>query len=310
MSTFETDIVDTGIEDAVAHVAHEATPASGVVAKTRPGVTAGAVIKTGPVTATVAAGEVIGPVTATVNLDEVVETGLLAAPVPACEVIKTGLVTATVNSNEVAESQVITATVTAQAPLTPHPPVTPAAKISTQASPNFIRPNFERMPAGLKLLKNWVLWGGVWNGSKWTKRPIQMSGYGASTTNPRHWSSFDDAKQAYERAVAQGYMELRERGKPAQQVAIGGVGFVFDGHPDADGLVFAGVDFDNVISGDEIAPFAKECIRRLGSYTERSVSGGGLHVIVKARPLASGVTHAGVEMYTSGRFFTMTGDTL
>jgi primase-polymerase (primpol)-like protein len=41
-----------------------------------------------------------------------------------------------------------------------------------------------------------------------------------------------------------------------------------------------------------------------------SVSGGGLHVIVKARPLKSGIAHHGVEMYTSGRFFTMTGEVL
>ena len=163
------------------------------------------------------------------------------------------------------------------------------------------------MPPELKTLKNWVLWAAVWNGTKWTKRPIQISGYGASTTNPKHWSSFDDVKQAYERAVARGYMELREKGKPVQQVPVGGVGFVFDGQPDADGLVFAGVDFDKVISGGEIASLAEERIKRLGSYTERSVSGGGLHVIVKARPLASGIAQGGVEMYTAGRFFTMTG---
>ena len=35
--------------------------------------------------------------------------------------------------------------------------------------------------------------------------------------------------------------------------------------------------------------------------------GRGLHVIVKARPLSAGVAHAGVEMYTKGRLFTMTG---
>jgi putative DNA primase/helicase len=179
-----------------------------------------------------------------------------------------------------------------------------------QASPKFIRPNFDRIPPELKTLKNWVLWCSQWNGSKWTKRPIQISGYGASTTDPKHWSSFDDVKQTYERAVVQGYMELRERDKPAQRVAVGGVGFVFDGQPDADGLVFAGVDFDKVILGGEIASLARERIKSLGSYTERSVSGGGLHVIVKARPLARGIAHDGVEMYTSGRFFTMTGDVL
>jgi putative DNA primase/helicase len=179
-----------------------------------------------------------------------------------------------------------------------------------QAPPNYIRPNFDRMPPELKSLINWVLWAAVWNGSKWTKRPIQISGYGASTTQPKHWSSFDDAKQAYQLAIQRGYMELREKGKPVQQVPVGGVGFVFDGQPDADGLVFAGVDFDNVISGGQIDPLTEERIGRLGSYTERSVSGKGLHVIVKAQPLASGIAHDGVEMYTSGRFFTITGDTL
>ena len=139
------------------------------------------------------------------------------------------------------------------------------------------------------------------------KRPIQISGRGASTTDPKHWSSFEEVKKAYECAIVRGHMELREKGKPTQQVSVGGVGFVFDGKPDADGLVFAGVDFDKVISGGEIASLAQERIKRLGSYTERSVSGGGLHVILKARPLASGVAHGGVEMYTSGRYFTMTG---
>ena len=102
-------------------------------------------------------------------------------------------------------------------------------------------------------------------------------------------------------------MELRERDKPVQHVAVGGVGFVFDGRADEDGLVFAGVDFDKVISGGEIASLAAERVKRLGSYTEQSVSGSGLHTIVKAQPLAGGIAHGGVEMYTSGRYFTMTG---
>jgi putative DNA primase/helicase len=184
------------------------------------------------------------------------------------------------------------------------------ATTSAQAPPRFIQPNFDRMPPELKSQKNWVLWAAVWNGTKWTKRPIQTSGYGASTTNSKHWSSFDDVKQAYEHAAERGHMELFEKGKTVQRVPVGGVGFVFDGRLDADGLVFAGVDFDKVILGGEIAPLAQERIKGLGSYTERSVSGGGLHVILKARPLASGIAHDGVEMYTSGRFFTMTGDVL
>ena len=201
------------------------------------------------------------------------------------------------------ESRTVTATVMAEAPI--------AATVTTphaiQAPPKFIRPNFEQMPPELKQLKNWVPWGAVWNGSKWTKRPVQISGFGASTTNPKHWSSFDDVKQAYEWAVQRGYIELREKGKPIQQILVGGVGFVFDGQPDENGLVYVGIDFDKIIAGREIASLAQERIRRIGSYTERSVSGNGLHVIAKARPLQHGIAHNGVEIYTSKRFFTMTG---
>src|SRR5437879_8766371 len=104
-------------------------------------------------------------------------------------------------------------------------------KMTTDATqpPKFLRPHLDRMPAELTQVPNWVLWVPIWNGSKWTKRPIQISGYGASTTNQKHWSPFEDVKQAYERAVERGYMELREKGKPIQQVFIGGAAFVFDG---------------------------------------------------------------------------------
>ena len=71
------------------------------------------------------------------------------------------------------------------------------ATMIAKVPPKFIRPNFDRMSPELKLLKSWVLWAADWNGSKRTKRPIQISGYGMSPTNPRHLSSFDNLKQAY-----------------------------------------------------------------------------------------------------------------
>jgi hypothetical protein len=175
--------------------------------------------------------------------------------------------------------------------------------------PKYIRPNFERIPAELKLLKNWLLWGAAWTGSKWRKRPIQVSGYGASTTHRKHWSSFDDVKQAFECCNQRGYIEVHERNKPPQRIPIGGVGFVFDGQPDEGGLVLAGVDFDSGALKGEFLSFSAERVKRLGSYVERSVSGTGLHVILKAHPLDRGIAYSGIEMYTSGRFFAMTGCT-
>src|SRR5262249_20872547 len=106
-----------------------------------------------------------------------------------------------------------------------------------------------------------------------------------------------------------GYIEVRQRGEPVQQLPLGGVGFVFDGKPDSDGLVYAGVDFDSKALKGQILSFSRERVKRFGSYIETSVSGTGVHVIVKVNPLASGISHNGIEMYTSGRYFTMTGQT-
>ena len=103
----------------------------------------------------------------------------------------------------------------------------PDAKSGFQVPSKSLHPKFERMPPELKLLKNWLLWVPIWNGAKWTKRPIQVSGFGASTTNSKHWASFGDVKQAYEQAVQCGSIELREKGKPMQKISVGGVGFVF-----------------------------------------------------------------------------------
>ena len=73
--------------------------------------------------------------------------------------------------------------------------------------------------------------------------------------------------------------------------------------------VYAGVDFDSQACEGEISIQTAELVDSLGSYVETSVSGSGLHVILKARPLASGISHRGIELYTDKRFFTMTGCT-
>jgi hypothetical protein len=178
------------------------------------------------------------------------------------------------------------------------------------AVPKFSALDFDRMPPELKRLDNWVLWVACWTGSKWSKRPIQPSGFGASTTNAKHWSSFQEVRHAYELAAECGYVELKEKNKAPERVILGGVGFVFDGQQDENGLVLAGVDFDKVISPKlEIAPLAAERVKRLGSYCEASVSGRGLHVILRARPLPAGIASEGTEVYTRGRYFTMTGRT-
>lgn len=76
-----------------------------------------------------------------------------------------------------------------------------------------------------------------------------------------------------------------------------------------------GIDLDECFTDGELSPAAEEIVQWADSYTERSVSGNGLHIIVKGN-LPEGfankisMEHVGfkcLEIYDSVRYFTMTG---
>lgn len=67
------------------------------------------------------------------------------------------------------------------------------------------------------------------------------------------------------------------------------------------------MDLDGCIEEDgTIAPKAEAIVEVLGGYAEYSVSGRGLHVIVRAE-LEKGYRSGPIEVYPGARFFTMTG---
>jgi AAA domain len=159
--------------------------------------------------------------------------------------------------------------------------------------PTPLQPEFAKFPAELKSLPNWVLWRYLpphAKGGKWRKVPFQPKGKTASTTDRSTWSGFEESCAAYTHG------------------GFDGVGFVFDGEIGADGLCYCGIDFGAcVIDDTNIDSLARERIKRLNTYTERSVSGTGFHCIVRAEPLDRIVKCDGVEIYTNARFFTFTG---
>jgi hypothetical protein len=92
---------------------------------------------------------------------------------------------------------------------------------------------------------------------------------------------------------------------------------VFSGKTEPDGLCDVGIDFDGLAPPKPGEPDTIERGRRvkrareyvhaaqaLDAYVEVSPSKGGLHV-GRAKPLPSGIHRDGVEIYTSGRFFTV-----
>ena len=86
-----------------------------------------------------------------------------------------------------------------------------------------------------------------------------------------------------------------------------GVGFVF-----SESDSFVGIDIDNCISADngDIEQHAKEIIDQLDSYTEISPSGKGVHVIAKGKLPDGWRKNGNVEIYDTGRYFTITGNLL
>lgn len=143
------------------------------------------------------------------------------------------------------------------------------------------------IPAELRSLNQWVLWRYAERDGKMTKIPLTFTGHGASVIDPKTWCSFEQAV-----AVCSGY---------------NGIGFVLH-HTDP----FTIIDLDNKpehpCTPEQLERHTK-IFEAFDSYTERSVSGTGVHIIVRGR-IPSGVHRDNVEAYSTGRFMICTGDVI
>jgi putative DNA primase/helicase len=159
-----------------------------------------------------------------------------------------------------------------------------ASYMKEQTAPNkrFLPVRAESISEELRVRPQWVVWRAV--GDKPDKVPYSArTGRKASSTDLLTWSTFQDALEAY------------ESGEYA------GVGFVFSS---AD--PYTGIDLDDCVDADgEIALWALEIARYFDSYTELSASGSGLHIIVRGE--VPNRRKDEVEVYSSKRFFTVTG---
>ena len=119
--------------------------------------------------------------------------------------------------------------------------------------------------------------------------------WGASSTNPDTWGTFQDA---VEQVGKTGH--CKRKGETISSPIVG-IGFVFNG----DGV--AGIDFDHCIVDGKMDPWVGEWIRRFNSYVEFSPSDTGVHILCYGKLPGKSIKLDVAEMYDSGRFFTMTG---
>jgi len=116
----------------------------------------------------------------------------------------------------------------------------------------------------------------------------------ADKTNPENWATYSEALAACERGD------------------VDAVGFVF-----TDEDPFFVVDLDDVVNTEtgEIQPSASEVIHTVGSYTELSCSGSGVHIVgIGTKPHYAGCRSRKMgftaEVYTASRFMVMTGQNI
>lgn len=131
------------------------------------------------------------------------------------------------------------------------------------------------IPEELKRVKNWVCCNGK---DKIPKNPF--NGKNAKSNDPETWGTFEQAVKACE------------------TFGFDYVGFEF-------APPYFGVDLDHCL--DKL-DFVDEFVETLQSYAEVSKSGNGIHIICKGKLPDGSRRKGGVEMYSEGRYFIVTGN--
>lgn len=145
---------------------------------------------------------------------------------------------------------------------------------------------FNNIPDELKEYPQWVVWKyEQTEGDKPTKVPYNAkTGYKASPTNNAHWTDFNSAVNA---------VSLNQ---------YDGLGFVL-----TENDPFAFIDLDDTEGDEALYEKQKVIFDEFDSYAELSPSGKGLHIIVKGS-IPQGRKRSKIEVYSSARYMTMTGN--
>ncbi len=147
----------------------------------------------------------------------------------------------------------------------------------------------ENFPPEIKATNQWAMWRKELRDGKLAKVPYQPDGRKARSNDPGTWCSFNVAITAFQDIEG-----------------FDGICWMMPVKPE--GIIF--IDIDHCIKEGIIEQWALEIIKRFDSYTERSQSGKGLHILVKGFKPSKRCRRAGspFEIYDSLRPCYLTGD--
>lgn len=153
--------------------------------------------------------------------------------------------------------------------------------------------NGANIPPELKAMRRWAVWKAVWNESrqKYDKIPYSPQHHGLSTKKVSEWGDFETASKVL----------------TLNPTRYAGLGLVLTDLKDV-----VGIDLDNCRTNGQIAPWAREIVDTMASYTEVSPSGNGLRILAVGEFHTDWNNHdIGIEVYSghTPRFLTITGDT-
>jgi len=160
--------------------------------------------------------------------------------------------------------------------------------LKNQTKPALLPVVASEIPDALKNTNRWLMWRLIEKaGGKWAKVPHSVNGKPVDPTASSSWRTFDDALNAYTLGN------------------FDGIGFVFDG---SDGL--HGIDVDGCVDSEGRLNFAaQELLDNVQGYAEISPSGTGIKLFTRTNLTGSSVKKP-FEVYTSGRYFTVTGSVI
>lgn len=148
---------------------------------------------------------------------------------------------------------------------------------------------YEHIPQALKDNEPFCLW----RSEDGRKILYQISGMRADPSDPSTFAGFDDVKDVMDDSYS-------------------GIGVLT--------TTFTKIDIDHCVNDGKLTPFAEEIVNAVGSYTELSPSGSGVHIICYTPGIDFDRNRyyfnnrkCGLEVYVPGatnRFFTVTGDVI
>jgi AAA domain/Primase C terminal 2 (PriCT-2) len=158
-------------------------------------------------------------------------------------------------------------------------------------------PKIERdnIPSLLKGIDQWVIWraGPLKGNGKFDKIPISPStGHNINGQDPKNWLPYKDAVAAYDRGIGNGIGIVLNNEHTIQ-------------HNGSEYYLIA-LDFDNCFGS--LNSFNELWLSLGKPYVERSPSGNGLRMFaLSTEVLRGGNDGNGHELYSGGRFMTVTG---